>query len=85
MRRAFSNMMIAPPITCGRLLTCRTPTRCFCPDQSALNSRLVKPKPKENHMSKNTSELTNYIQFIGGGGRLKGNIGSISNDFDVSG
>ena len=31
------------------------------------------------------AELTNYIQFVEGGARLRGNLASIAYDFDVSG
>ncbi|OEC93614.1 DUF736 family protein [Rhizobium sp. YK2] len=36
-------------------------------------------------MPTKTAELTNYIQFIEDGARLKGNIASIAYDVDVSG
>ncbi|WP_349963418.1 DUF736 family protein [Rhizobium sp. ZPR3] len=36
-------------------------------------------------MSKSTSELTNFIQFVDDGARLRGNIASVAYDFDVSG
>ena len=36
-------------------------------------------------MPTKTAELTNYIQFIDDGARLKGNIASIAYDVDVSG
>lgn len=36
-------------------------------------------------MPTKTAELTNYIRFVEGGARLKGNIASIAYDVDVSG